>query len=236
MKKLKLSVIIMTILSILLCNIPVFASDYVDILANVNQIKDFINYGMYCEAIQECDNILNNCYISEEDYRIILDLKSDAQSRYDDYLNTIPFFKLKNYIINNGIFDEDVNCYVLPYGSEINQYAIYYFLYYNPSTNKFMFSVTSTSPTFVIHDYIYIPQDSVPYTYMEAVSCDGYDWSIDGTFLAPYYHFRKTKTTGYYYLFNDSIISIQKMDLKALDKILKQSCGLSINDFYMSYE
>ncbi len=235
MKKLKLSVIIMAILSILLCNIPVFASDYVDILANVNQIKDFINYGMYCEAIQECDNILNNCYISEDDYRIISDLKWDAQSRYNDYLNTIPFFKLKNYIISHSLLDED-NCYTLSAHTEIEHYEYNRYLYYDCDTNEIVFTIISTSPDLKIDNTIYIPQDDIPRTYLDCISCSGYDWNMRGTFLAPYYHFRKTKTSGYYYWFSNDIMDIQKSNLKVLDNDLKSLCGLSINDFYMSYD
>ena len=57
---------------------------YLDISANVAQINEFIDNGMYLEAMQECENakVYN---ISDDDRNILSELYNTAQSKYDDY-------------------------------------------------------------------------------------------------------------------------------------------------------
>ncbi len=71
---------------------------YDNILANVNQINEFISSGMYIEAMQECENTKNNYNLSEADINIINDLYSTAQSKYNEYLQYERQNKLSNVV------------------------------------------------------------------------------------------------------------------------------------------
>ena len=57
-----------------------------DISANINQIKSYIDSGMYLEAIQECEKTEKEHKISQEDIDLIGELKNDAQWRYNEYI------------------------------------------------------------------------------------------------------------------------------------------------------
>lgn len=56
----------------------------VDVSANISQITDFINRGLYLEAIQECDN-LKSYKMKDSDAAKINELRATAQSKYDAY-------------------------------------------------------------------------------------------------------------------------------------------------------
>ncbi len=58
---------------------------YEDISANVNQIKGFINDGLYLEAMQECENAKTYHTISDADIAIIDDLYNSARTKYNEY-------------------------------------------------------------------------------------------------------------------------------------------------------
>lgn len=59
---------------------------YDDITANVNQINDYINNGMYLEAMQECENAKKYHNLSDADIEIVNNLYNTAQSKYNEYL------------------------------------------------------------------------------------------------------------------------------------------------------
>lgn len=59
---------------------------YEDISANINQIKSYIDSGMYIEAIQECEKTEKEHKISQEDIDLLGELKNDAQWRYNEYI------------------------------------------------------------------------------------------------------------------------------------------------------
>lgn len=70
---------------------------YENILPNIQQINDFINNGMYIEAMQECENAKAWHVISPEDTNIIDSLYNVAKSKYESYMETIRQESLKTY-------------------------------------------------------------------------------------------------------------------------------------------
>ncbi len=61
---------------------------YEDATILVKQAKDFINKGMYLEAVTECDNAIYWHYLSPDDVALFKELKATAQSKYDSYLES----------------------------------------------------------------------------------------------------------------------------------------------------
>lgn len=59
---------------------------YEDISANINQIRDFINSGLYLEAVKECEQTAAWHMLSAADISLLDSLKTEAQNRYDEYV------------------------------------------------------------------------------------------------------------------------------------------------------
>ncbi len=62
---------------------------YANIINEVNQIKKYINEGLYLEAISLCDSTLNNYTLSPEDVTLLNNLKSNANNSYDSYVDSV---------------------------------------------------------------------------------------------------------------------------------------------------
>ena len=71
---------------------------YDDISANVEQINNFINSGMYLEAMQECENTKKNHSISDADISMIDGLYNSAQAKYNEYNEQAKQTKLENFV------------------------------------------------------------------------------------------------------------------------------------------
>lgn len=56
----------------------------VDVSKNITQIRDFINKGMYLEAIRECDNLAAYS-LSDADKGTIANLKNTAKAKYNEF-------------------------------------------------------------------------------------------------------------------------------------------------------
>ena len=54
---------------------------------NETLAKSYIDQGLYVEAIQICDYVINNSPLPEENLQIFYELKYDAQTKYNAYIN-----------------------------------------------------------------------------------------------------------------------------------------------------
>lgn len=62
------------------------AVSYDDITLNVNQIKYFMDNGMYLEAMQSCETVKSQYNLSPADIALINSMYSEAQAQYNSYL------------------------------------------------------------------------------------------------------------------------------------------------------
>ena len=92
-----------------------FAESYYNAIAEVNQIKSFINRGLYLEAIRDCGNTIAWHNLSPDDVTLINGLKSDAEQKYNNYINgggsyynaTAEVNQIRSYI-NRGLYLEAI--------------------------------------------------------------------------------------------------------------------------------
>lgn len=85
---------------------------YYDATNEINQIKKFISWGMYLEAIQVCEETLAWHELSESDQFIINGLKSSAQNQYNAYIISSAYYdataeinQIKNFISRGMYFE-----------------------------------------------------------------------------------------------------------------------------------
>ncbi len=62
---------------------------YYNASAEINQIKSFVNRGLYLEAMRDCENTADWHYLSPNDIAILNDLYDTANSKYSAYRNSI---------------------------------------------------------------------------------------------------------------------------------------------------
>lgn len=67
-------------------NEQLIALSYYNALNQVEKTKEYINSGLYLEAVTLCDEMLNNYNLSPDDVAVFEALKQIAQSKYDEYL------------------------------------------------------------------------------------------------------------------------------------------------------
>lgn len=77
------------------------SSKYYDATNEINQINNFISWGMYLEAIQVCEETLAWHTLSETDKFLINGLKSSAQNQYNTYLNNLEKNATKEYYMRD---------------------------------------------------------------------------------------------------------------------------------------
>ena len=70
------------------CNYNLFLNQQYEaaIDESISLAKSYIAQGLYVEAIQICDYVINNASLSNENLQIFNELKYDAQTKYDAYI------------------------------------------------------------------------------------------------------------------------------------------------------
>lgn len=68
--------------------IPATAAGYYNAIAEAEQIRSFINRGLYLEAIRDSENTIAWHNLSPEDITVFSNFKSEAEQKYNDYVNS----------------------------------------------------------------------------------------------------------------------------------------------------
>ena len=75
--------------SMLSIPVSVHADGYYNAIAEVNQIRDFMNRGMYLEAIRDSRNTIAWHNLSPDDISLLNGYIYEAETSYNDYLNGV---------------------------------------------------------------------------------------------------------------------------------------------------
>lgn len=65
------------------------ATGYYNAIAEAEQIRSFINRGLYLEAIRDSENTIAWHNLSPEDVTVFSNFKSEAEQKYNDYVNGV---------------------------------------------------------------------------------------------------------------------------------------------------